>query len=339
MKALDGATFGASYIQGLPGARATGANTVQFSFSQPNSSFLQATSTTNLAITDPSEFSETPAERCTGKGVIGSGPFVLDHYTPSVETVLAKRRGYGWASSLEKNHGDAYLDKAVFTYVAEDSVRTGNLTSGQIDIDWPRNPFSPQDERLIERSGDVLQKRSLPGVANVQFANTSAGHVLADAQVRQALYKAIDVATYAHTIFGADYPVVQGIFDTTTPDFVSQASKLAYDPEGAKQLLQNDGWTVGAGGFRYKDGRKLTLDYPVTQFTAGAELLQSQLKAVGIDLSLRALTTAQTATYLPQGEYDLTSTYFTRADPGALQYILNPAVANSKAPGRRGISP
>jgi len=40
------------------------------------------------AITDPAEFALTPAERCSGKGVVGSGLFQLDHYTPKVETVL-----------------------------------------------------------------------------------------------------------------------------------------------------------------------------------------------------------------------------------------------------------
>jgi peptide/nickel transport system substrate-binding protein len=59
------------------------------------------------------------------------------------------------------------------------------------------------------------------------------------------------------------------------------------------------------------------------------------LKKAGINLALRTLTTAQQATYLAEGSYDLTSTYFTRADPGALQFILNPEVANSKALARQ----
>lgn len=334
-KATNGTAYGTSYIQGLTGATATNASTVQFHLSTPNASFLQATSTTNLAITEPSEYAETPAQRCTGKGVIGSGLFVLDHYTPGVQTQLSKRAGYAWGSPLVKNRDAAYLDKVIFNYVAEDSVRTGNLTSGAIDIDWPRNPFTPQDQQVITSAGDTVQKRALPGVAYTQFANTSSGHVLADLQVRKALYKAFDLKTYATTIFGADYPVVQGPFDSTTPYFTSQAPKLAYDPDGAKRILQDDGWVVGAGGYRYKNGRKLTLDYPVTQFSDGPELVQSQLKQVGFEVKLRTLTTAQQATYVASGDYDLTQTYFTRADPGALQFILNPAVANSKGLAQR----
>ena len=339
VKATNGAAFGASYVQGLSGATVVDPSTVALHLSQPNSSFLQATSTTNLAITDPAEYQLTPTERCTGKSVVGSGQFVLDHYTAKVETVLTKRAGYKWGSALSKNQGEAYLDKVVFNYIAEDSVRTGNLVSGAIDISWPRNPFTPQDEQLITRSGDKVEQRALPGVSYTLFANTADGHVLGDPQVRQALNKAIDRKTYATTVFGATYPVVQGAFNSTTPFFKAQTDKLGYDPDGAQKLLDAAGWTVGKDGFRFRNGAQLTIDYPTTQFSAGSELLQAQLKKVGINLSLRTLTPAQQTTYLPNGEYDLTGNYFTRADPGALQFILNPDVSNSKALARRSASP
>lgn len=339
VKATNGAAYGASYVQGLTGAKAVDPLTVEFSLSKPNSSFLQATSTTNLAITDPAEFALPPAERCTGKGVVGSGLFQLDHYTPKVETVLTKRAGYAWPSELVTNRGEAKIDRVVFTYVAEDSVRTGNLISGATDIAWPRNPFTPQDTQLIEKSGDKVEKRALPGVAYALYANTTPGKPLADAAVRKALYKAIDLKTYAQTIYGPDYPVVQGAFNSTTPYFKSESAKLAYDPAGAQKILEDAGWTAGANGFRAKGGAELKIEYPITAASPGAELLQAQLKQVGINLQLRTLTTAQQATYTTEGSYDLASTYFTRADPGALQFILNPDVANSKALAQRSASP
>ncbi|MEV6347395.1 ABC transporter substrate-binding protein [Actinoplanes sp. NPDC051851] len=340
VKATNGAAYGSSYIQGLTGAKVVDASTVELHLSTPNSSFLQATSTTNLAITDPAEFQETPADRCTGKGVVGSGLFALDHYTAKVETVLTKRTGYTWGSALAENTGEARLDKVVFNYVAEDSVRTGNLISGATDIAWPRNPFSPQDEQLIKGAGDTVESRALPGPSYALYGNTAAGHPLADAQVRKALLKAIDRRTYATTLFGTDYPTVTGPFNSTTPYFTSQESKLAYDLEGAKQILEADGWIAGADGIRVKDGEQLTIDYPQASTAgAGAELLQAELKEAGINLTLRTLTTAQQATYLKEGSYDLTSTYFTRADPGALQFILNPDVANSKALATNSATP
>ena len=339
VQATNGAAYGSSYIQGLTGAKAVDPLTVEFRLSRPNSSFLQATSTTNLAIVDPAAFQLAPADRCAGQGLIGSGAFVLDHYTPKSETVLTKRAGHQWGSELSQNRGEARLDKVIFNYVAEDSVRTGNLISGATDIAWPRNPFTPQDETLIERSGDAVQERSLPGPTLALYPNTSAGRPLADPQVRKALYQAIDRKTYASTVYGPDYPVAQGPFNATTPYFTSLEDKLAFDVAAAGRTLDAAGWTAGPDGYRYKNGAKLTLEYPISAGATGAELLQAQLKAAGIELTLRTLTTAQQATYLTEGAYDLASTYFTRADPGALQFILNPDVSNSKALAKQAAAP
>jgi len=340
VKATNGAAYGASYILGLQSAKAVDPATVEFDFTTPNSSFLQASSTTNLAIIDPTAYAETPEDRCLGKGLFGSGAFTLDHYTPDKEVVLKKRdTPYTSASSLVDNQGDAYLDEVKFDYVAEDSVRVGNLTSGVIDIAWPRNPITPEDQEVIKASGATVESRSLPGVSYTQFANASAGRVLSDPAVRHAILKATDVKTYAETIFGPDYPVVAGPFDATTPYFKDESDKLAYDPDGAEQLLDDAGWKVGDDGYRSKDGQALKIVLPVTQFSAGPELLQDQLKQVGINLELHTLTTAEQSTYLTAGDYDLTQTYFTRADPGALQFILNPDLSNSKALANNAASP
>jgi peptide/nickel transport system substrate-binding protein len=339
-KSSGGTAFGASYILGLESTAVVDPSTVKFHFTQPNSSFLQATSTTNLALISPVSFQKTPEERCLGQ-FSGSGLFKLDNYTPGQGISLSRRAGYTWGSSLNKNTGEAYLDSVKYSYVAEDSVRTGNLVSGAIDITWPRNPLTVEDQELIKNSGGYIESRSLPGVSNTLFPNVSAGKPLSDPQVRQALYKATDLKTNAATVYGPDYPVVEGAFDLTTPFFQSQASKLGFDPEGAGKLLDAAGWTKPAGSeYRSKNGQQLTLTLPVVgQFAAGNELLQDQWRQVGIDLQLKVVTQAESIGLLKSGGYDLIGTYFTRADPGALQFILVEALANQKAIAKNAATP
>lgn len=338
VKATNGAAFGSSYVLGLKSAKVVDPSTVKLDFSQPNSSFLQATSTTNLALISPASYAKTPEQRCAGD-FTASGPFTLDSYEPNELLKIVKRPGYSWGSALSKNTGEAHLDAVEFTYVAEDSVRTGNLVSGAVDIAWPRNPFTVEDRQLIEQSGATVEERSLPGVSQTLFPNVSPGRVLADPAVRQALFKAIDVTSYASTSYGKDYPVVGGAFDETTPFFVSQKDKLAADPAEAASLLDAAGWTVGAGGYRFKDGKKLTLVDQIQFVTPGDELLQDQLKQVGIDLQLDVVPAAERPAKTAAGDYDLLGTYFTRADPGALQFILDPDLANSKAMAANASTP
>ncbi|HEY9313253.1 ABC transporter substrate-binding protein [Williamsia sp.] len=339
-KTSGGTAFGTSYILGLESTTVVDPQTVTFHFTQPNSSFLQATSTTNLALLSPASFQKTPEERCLGN-FAASGLFVLDNYTPGQSISLSRRAGYNWGSSLSKNTGAAYLDAVKYTYVAEDSVRTGNLVSGAIDIAWPRNPLTVEDQELIKNSGGYIEARSLPGVSNTLFPNVTAGKPLSDPKVRQALYQATDLTTNAATVFGPDYPVVAGAFNSTTPFFQSQADKLGFDPDAAGQALDAAGWTLAPGSqYRAKDGKQLSLTYPIIgQYAAGNELLQDQWRQVGIDLQLKVVTQAEAIGLFKSGDYDLTSNYFTRADPGALQFILVEALANQKAVAHNAATP
>ena len=327
-KAVPGA-YGDSYITNLASAQAINTSTVQINLSAPNASFLQATATTNLAILAPSAYQVPPAQRCLGKGLIATGPFVLQSYTPNVGLILTKRQGYDWAPSTDANQGPSYLNEIDFHYIADDSVRLGDLLNGTTQIDWPRNPFTVQELDQIKQAGDVLESRSLPGVSYPYFANTTPGRPLSDLKVRQAIYQATDLQAIAATTYGSSYPIVQSVFDSTTPYFSSQSSKLGFNLAGAEKILQADGWTVGSGGIRVKNGQKLVLIAPQENFVApGVELWQSELAAAGIQLQTPIIQASQLFGVLDDpAKWDLFGSYLTRADPGALRSIILPGYA------------
>ena len=127
------ATFGATYLAGYDHAEVVDDFTVKLVLARPNAGFLQATSTTNLAILAPESYVKTAKERSLG-AIIGTGPFVLDHYTPESGLSLLKRTGYAWPSANAQNRGEAHLDKVDVTYIPEESVRNGQFVQGQLDI-------------------------------------------------------------------------------------------------------------------------------------------------------------------------------------------------------------
>jgi peptide/nickel transport system substrate-binding protein len=119
------------------------------------------------------------------------------------------------------------------------------------------------------------------------------------------------------------------VFDSTTPYFKSQSSKLGFDLAGAKQILQADGWTAGSGGIRVKNGQKLVVVSPQQSFVApGVELWQAELRAAGIDLETPIIQPSQVFGILDNpSKWDLEGSYLTRADPGALRSIILPGYA------------
>ncbi|MBE9604740.1 ABC transporter substrate-binding protein [Acetobacteraceae bacterium H6797] len=325
------AVFGRTYLAGYDRAELLGPHRIRLHLSEPNAGFLQATSTTNLAILAPESYRLTARERSLG-ALIGTGPFVLESYTPEVGIKLTRREDYAWPSAAARNRGKAYLEKIEVRYVAEENVRNGQFLQGQVDIVWPRNPFTEVELQLFQSRQAQIFSRSLPGPALNLYPNTKEGRILSDPKVRAALQKAIDRKTFARGVFSADFPAVQGPYDTTTPFFRAQADKLAYDPAGAKRLLDEAGWRVGAGGWRYKDGRRLTLVRPLQGAeTPGDVLIQDQLRQVGIELKLQILVAGEFLTFVAAGRYDLHSSYMTRADPVILQTILDPRHTNGSA--------
>ncbi|MDO7929295.1 ABC transporter substrate-binding protein [Pseudomonas sp. KFB-139] len=324
-------TFGATYLSGYDHAQVIDDFTVKLVLSKPNAGFLQATSTTILAILAPASYALTERERSLGQ-IIGTGPFVLDSYTPETGAKLSKRHGYHWASANSRNQGDAYLDTVNITYTPEESVRNGLFLQGKVDILWPRLPFSEINANLFEKKGATIQTRSLPGPALNLYPNVSAQRILSDRKVRIALQKSIDRKSFAQVVFSPTFPVVSGVLDVTTPYYKSQSQKLAYDPDGAADLLDQAGWIKADDGFRYKDGKRLRLVYNISPAeTPGDILIQDQLRKTGIDLNLNVLTRADWSARNGAGNYDLTAVYMTRADPIILQTILDPRTAYSAA--------
>ncbi|MCM3887023.1 ABC transporter substrate-binding protein [Frankia sp. R82] len=329
--ALDGtrdlgprSILGVTYLAGYTSTTVVDPSTVKVDFTKPNAGFLQATSTTTLAILSPATYKETPEARCAGK-VVGSGEFTLDSYTAAKSAKLTRRAGYAWPSSLVANKGEAYLEGIDVSYIAEDSVRVGSLTNGTIDIAWPRQPISEADQQVLKASGASIETRALPGIAGLLLPNVTGGRPLADLSVRKAVQKALDLPSYAKTLFWDDYPAAKSPLTSSTPYFTDESAKLAHDPTGAAKLLDGAGWALGSDGYRHKADKKLTLTYLTPSPSPGDQLVQDQLKKVGIDLQIKVVTQAQYTPLATAGEYDLVSSYLTRADPSVLGSAIDQA--------------
>lgn len=323
--------FGRTYLAGFDRAEVLDDLTVRLHLSRPSAGFLQATSTTNLSILAPESYAIDPAERSRGR-IIGTGPFILESYTPEVGSVLVRRADYAWPSQAATNRGAAYLERIELRYIVEESVRTGQFVQGQLDLLWPREPFAQIDLDRFATINAQIFGRPLPGPAYNLYPNISEGRPFHEDAVRAAVQRAIDRESYARGLFSPDYPIIQSIYNSTTPYFRPTPELLAYDPDGARALLEEAGWAQAGDGWRYKNGQRLSLTLIARDYeTIGDVLIQDQLRQVGIEVNIRVLRAAEAAAALSAGDYDLINTYMTRADPVVLQAILDPRYTNNSA--------
>lgn len=314
-----------SYFVGYSDTRVIDEHTVEVNFSTPNAAFPNSTASVALGIVGASTIDVPFEQRADGEAVVGTGPFVLDTYTKDVETVLSARDDYAWAPEALGNDGRAHLDSVTFQIVPEASVRTGSLTSDQVDV---AGGVQPVDVDALEQAGYPLVSRANPGVTfGVSF--NLARPIVADLAVREAIGVAIDAEVVRDTALNDHFAVATSALAETTPSWADQSSYFSYDPDHAAELLDEAGWTEGSDGIREKDGQRLQLTLVwVANFgpnQTSLELVQQQLKAVGIDLVLQSGTVPEILERQAEGDFDLAWGNLSRADGDVLRTTFSAA--------------
>jgi peptide/nickel transport system substrate-binding protein len=294
-------------------------DTVEVDFSTPNAAFPNSTAAVGLGIVGDATLAVPFADRADGKAVVGTGPFTLDTYTKDVETVLAAREDYAWAPEALGNDGRAHLDTVTFQIVPEASVRTGSLTSDQVDV---IGGVQPTDVQTLQDAGYPLVSRGNPGISFGLSFNL-ARPIVSDIAVREAISAAIDPKVVRDTALNDLFNVATSALAKNTPSWADESKHFSYDPGHAAELLEKAGWTEGSDGIRTKDGQPLSLQLAwITNFgpnQTSLELIQQQLKAVGIDVVLEGSTVPEFLEKQAAGDFDIVWGNLSRADGDVLR--------------------
>lgn len=262
--------------------------TVKFYFKKPSPGFLQGTSVIGSGLVAASTLALPFEQLGDATKIIGSGPFVVDSETIGKELNLKAREEYAWGPAMLEHQGRAYLDGIKYIITGEDSVRIGALLAGQADF---IRQVQAYDEKQVEAQDYQIYAPSTRGVNNsVVFRPDNP--LVADVRVRKALLHATDAKQIVTTLFSANYPQATSIIASTALGYRDISAKLAFDPEKAKALLDEAGWTVGANGLRQKDGKELVLtayeSLPQPQNKETLQLVAQQWGKLGVKLTVLA---------------------------------------------------
>lgn len=307
------ATLAAQYLAGYEGTEVTDEHTFTVTFDAPNAAFLQGASTMSLGIVSAETTEQAPDARCQD-GVIGTGPFVYDAYSPNSEISMDRREGYAWGSELRGHEGDATLSRVEFAVVTEDSVRVGGLQSGEFDM-IGELPYA--DQPRIADEGYEIYAKANPGIPTSLIPNLD-NPVLADDAVREALRIGIDRDDINATLGYADGDAPSSALSSGTTGYTSQAESMAYDRDAAIAALEDSGWALGDDGIREKDGERLTFTTTGFYEQSMIELIQLQLKDLGIDMQINFTDAGGFFGAIADRSYDMLFAALTRTGPDAL---------------------
>ncbi len=214
---------------------------------------------------------------------VGVGPFLFKEWETGSHLTFQANPDF-WM-------GKPKADQIFFRIVPDDAAQLAAIKAGDVDVGVF---ISPSDVPELEKLGTVDIAKVQSGYKESWYFNMSAdeatkGHpALQDANVRRAIVMAVDRDKIdQELLYGLTKPAL------TFWDGMAQADPniepIKYDPEGAKKLLDDAGWKVGADGIREKDGEKLKLRYLTTTREVRKNtqaIVQQAWKAVGIDADL-----------------------------------------------------
>lgn len=279
------------------GTEITGPHAIAISFKEPVVGLMQ-----ELSYTRPSRFVSPKAIGADGAQLepVGTGPW-RQISADDTQSVFERYDGY-W--------GEKPTFKGLEAKVIPDArARVAALRSGEIDLTggfWIA-PLTPVEAKQLDEAGVPVAVD--PGNVTLVLAyNPDRSAAIADLNVRRAISIGIDRNSIAQAIYLGYARPAGSLFSAALPLSGTQFDPPARDPAAAAAMLEQSGWT--GSPIRQKDGQPLTVEMVVSPDAVPgsrlmAEVMQAQLREVGIDMVIRSVDHASKHTDMLDRNYDL----------------------------------
>jgi peptide/nickel transport system substrate-binding protein len=263
------------------GAKATAdeaAGTVTVTFSSAQPFFMQSLAELPLVC------AKGLADRKTmSSTTVGSGPYVLSGESPGNSYTYTVRKGYTWGPNGATS---ADLPTKLTVQVVTSPTTTANeLLDGQLNV----AQVSGSDVTRLKSAGLYSSGQNMINNEIGFNESTSPG---SDVAVRQALIADLDIPSLAKIDTGGLGTEADGMI--ASPKICAGNTMTGYVPSysasAAAAELTKDGWKVGSGGIRVKNGKPLAISLifastPTTN-SATAQYIEAQWAKLGVKVTL-----------------------------------------------------
>ncbi|MDH4616914.1 ABC transporter substrate-binding protein [Brevibacillus sp. AY1] len=223
--------------------------------------------------------------------------------------------------------GTPGFSKVTFRFIPDDETRILEFKKGSVNV-LLDVPFQYIEE-LEKEPGVELERVSDYVMTYLGWNNKLP--IFQDVKVRQAIALAVDrEPIIQNTMRGAAKPVfgpLPEVVNGHSPAIEEKArQKYTQDKEKAKQLLAEAGWSEKNGeGIVMKDGKPLSVEMWVQNEPAMqrvAQILQHQLREIGIDVRLTVKESAAIIEQTPKGSHQMILWSYGWFDADILYFLL-----------------
>ncbi|MCS7259348.1 MAG: ABC transporter substrate-binding protein [Anaerolineae bacterium] len=293
-------------------------HTVAIHLSAPYAPLLDGLSQVYLGMASPQALAQWGVDYQFHQ--VGTGPFRFEEYVPNDHLTIVRNEKYAWGPRIHDHPGPAYLERVVFRFFTDPAGRAVALQAGDVHV---MGEIPPLDAKRLQQDPRFrIIPVPIPGQSLGLILNTQRPP-LDDVRVRRALLFATDREEIVQAIFGGFSPAATGPLSSATFGHVAMPDTLVrFDPPEAVRLLEEAGYMDRDGdGVRERDGQPLRLDGVLMTWGSlpeVAQLLQSQWRAIGVQLDLRTLTYPAALEVARTGEYHLIPQNYSGSDPDLL---------------------
>ncbi len=256
--------------------------TVRFHFESAWAPFLQMLVHNQIV---PQDYLEEVGCEGFAEAPVGAGPYMFVEGALDDQIVMARFEDYyGGADDLPPV-GPAAPDQVIFKMIPETSTRIAALLAGEVDI--IQNVPSYMVPQLIGNP-DIVVKTcagTRPKFVDLNYTMPPFN----DVRVRQALNYAVDAETLLGQVAGGYGVVLPGPLSPFNNYANPELAPYGYDTEQALALLAEAGWEDSdEDGILDKDGEPFSFILDAYgAYVPIAEAVAGQLRAIGIDVSVR----------------------------------------------------
>ncbi|MBS0526764.1 MAG: peptide ABC transporter substrate-binding protein [Proteobacteria bacterium] len=266
---------------------------------------------------DPAEYrTRTTYDADPANPGLAYGPYRVVEVVPGSR--IALERNPHWSGAPPQ------FRRILIKFFENSSSLEANLLSGNVDYVPGESGLSFSqslafEQRHADRYNVVFKPSLTYGHIDVNLDNP----LLGDVRVRRAILMAIDRKTISDKLFHGKQPVADGNVNPLDPMYSPAARPYAYDPAQAKELLDEAGFRqVATGERRNARGQRLSL---VLDYASGnrasdqvAQVIQSELRRVGIELRLKAAPARIYFGNLNKRKFDSLAFYSWVTSPGSV---------------------
>ena len=276
--------LGSAYMNLVKSATVVNPNTVRFSFESPHAQALDgfwwAPLPRHLLQGVPAaQLSQHPFNRQP----VGSGPFKFVEWRPTQSVTMEANPQFPAALG-----GRPKLDRVVFRVVPEATTMVTELINGTADmIGYTLLP----DQGAQVQNQDGVELRHYPSREFTFFAWNNTRPMFSDPRVRRAMTLGINREQIITGLLKGFATPATGMIPEWSPLYTAQ-QPLPHDPNQAKQLLAQAGWTDTNGdGIADKGGQPLRFVLTINSSNRAhadiAQVVQQQLRQIGADMQIR----------------------------------------------------